>query len=94
MDHVDMLLDNIRSNEQPYSPLKEASVQTIPKSTDLFNKFHDINKAVITVQKTVGVHITESWWQTNVGPANNDLETAKRFDTAYQKHVEKIRGTH
>lgn len=93
MNHVDMLLDNIRSAEQPYSPSKEISMQTIPKATDLFNKFHDINKAVITVQRTVGIHISESWWRANVGPANNDLETAKRFDTAYRKHVEKLRGS-
>lgn len=92
MSHVDILLTNISSLEQrPYSPLKENSMQTISKATDLFNKFHDINKAVITVQKTVGIHINESWWRANVGPANNDLETAKRFDIAYRKHVEKLR---
>lgn len=94
MSHIDMLLDNIQSLEhQPYSPLQENPMQTIPKATDLFNKFHDINKAVITVQKTVGIHISESWWRANVGPANNDLETAKRFDVAYRKHVEKLRGS-
>lgn len=95
MSHVDMLLDSIQSLEQqPYTPLspKETSMVTIPKATDLFNKYRDINKAVITVQKTVGIHINESWWRANVGPANNDLDTAKRFDAAYKKHVEKLRG--
>lgn len=87
MQHIDMLFTAIEKI-QYYTPIKGDEMKSIPKAEDLFKRNGgDINKAVIDVQKAAGHPIDQSWWQKNVGQANNDVETARKFDKAYGVYI-------
>jgi DNA-binding MarR family transcriptional regulator len=92
IEHVDLLLDNIKQvgNVKAVNRKDLDMSSSVPKAADLFQKNGgNLNKAVIDVQMATSQHIDSNWWSTNVGVANNDLATARKFDAAYAKHLEK-----
>lgn len=89
MGHIDLLLGNIKNLG---ISVKGESMDntTIPLAADLFQQNGgDLNRAVIDVQKATGKPIDDVWWRKNIGAANNDLATARRFDAAYAEYVRK-----
>lgn len=59
----------------------------IPRARALFRG--DINDAVIRVQKSTGIEISKSWWDSNVGNNGSTEQILDRFDKAYEKEYAK-----
>jgi DNA-binding MarR family transcriptional regulator len=88
--HLNLLLGNIANlNSKAFSPKGLIMNNPILKAADLFaQNGGDLNKAVIDVQNAAGSAVTDDWWKQNIGEAKNDLETAQKFDAAYDEYLE------
>lgn len=90
-EHLDLLLGSIAALDANPAPTLSLPAHSLPKAADLFRtNGGDINRAVIEVQQAAGHHVSEKWWAKNIGNAVNTLETATRFDTAYEHYVQQI----